>query len=63
MHENTLKYTQKSIQICVKQIYICGNKLNTYDRCFCQHLGLVDLYIERKVKTFQQLLDLDSTAN
>ena len=29
----------------------------------CQHLGLVDLYIERKVKTFQQLLDLDSTAN
>ena len=33
MHENTLKYTQKSIQICVKQIYICGNKLNTYDRC------------------------------
>ena len=29
----------------------------------CRHLGRTDLYTETKVKTFQKLLELDSTAN
>ena len=43
MHENTLK-------IQMLNNFICGNKLNNYERCLSV-FGLVDLQIEKKVKT------------
>ena len=56
---NAWKYF-KNIQMLNN--FICRNKLNNYERCLSV-FELVDLQIEKKVKTFQQLLDLDSTAN